>query len=256
MKHPIGYATNRDKAALLAECGYDYLETSLHALAELTEEEFARQTAQIAASGLQVPVVNGFFGAGFAFGGPGYDREQNRAYLRLVCERMQRLGVTTAVLGSGAARRLDEAYGLERGRAQFEQLVGDALTALEPAGIRLGLEVLCAKETNYLTRVSEALELVRLVDHPLLGIVWDLYHTEQMGEKPQLSADADKLFHVHISNPVTRVMPTGDDRIDYAGFARLLDGLGYAGRVSIECTTPPEAAALRGCLKRLREAGL
>ena len=107
-----------------------------------------------------------------------------------------------------------------------------------PRGVRLGLET----HGDFAT-AEGAVEIVRLADHPSLGIVWDAANTVAAGEPVAVSAKRlePHLLHVHLrdARPVEgerfwHPVLAGRGRVPFDEVVGSLRALRYAGWVSFE----------------------
>ncbi|MDI7276043.1 MAG: TIM barrel protein, partial [Anaerolineae bacterium] len=100
-------------------------------------------------------------------------------------------------------------------------------------GVAIALEPLRRAETNLVHTVAEAVEIVRPLGHPQVGVLADYYHMQQEQEPlANLLSAGDLLRHVHVSDP-DRLAPTGGH--DLTDFFSHLRRAGYRARVSVEC---------------------
>ena len=128
---------------------------------------------------------------------------------------------------SSAAERerdLDVVAGVLRGLGRYG----------EARGVSLGIETLNRFETSFLNTTEQALELVRRVDHPNIGLCLDLFHLgiEEKSLGHALRAAGRHLKHVQVAENDRGTPGTG--QLGWVEFARALKDIGYDGRVVIE----------------------
>ena len=81
-------------------------------------------------------------------------------------------------------------------------------------------------------------------------MLYDLYHSAMMGERPQevLRGRVDRVVHLHLADTHRRAEPgTGD--LDWRGWLDWIEGQGYAGFVGLEyrpSSTTLESLRFRG----------
>jgi len=88
---------------------------------------------------------------------------------------------------------------------------------------------------NFLQTTQMAAEMCRLIDSPMLKILYDVYHM-QINEGDicnTLTRYADQLGHIHIADVPGRHEP-GTGEINYPKVLKHLEGLGYTGLVGYE----------------------
>ena len=148
-------------------------------------------------------------------------------------------GASIAVLGSGGARRLQKEYGENRGKRAIPLVFCHASAIMGEKGIRVVIEPLNRKESNYILSVPEAMAIAQAVDSPFGGVLCDYYHMGQEGESPAvLPAVKSRLWHCHIAHPVTRQAPLPGDGARYEELAAALKQCEYKGNITFEGTCP------------------
>ncbi len=238
-KMKLGVCTSLDNAGVLARLGYDYIETALSAVAAMPEEEFQNARRALDGSGLRCEAMNGMLPGDLPVVGEAADLARAESYLSVAFARAEQLGARVIVFGSGGSRRVPEGFSW----AQAWRQLRDYLTLTDRLagehGLDIAIESLRREECNILNRVSEAVELVALLDLPHVGVLGDTYHMHCEGEPLTALADAGELlWHVHTACPEGRVCPKHGDPADrqgeYKELFAVLNKMGYAGRVSIE----------------------
>ena len=138
----IGCTGMPPEAAQIKKVGFDYLEVNITALVQAEEEEFFRWQRQLESCGLPVRAGNCFLPGDWPLSREGFDPQENRRYIEKAACRLHKLGAQIAVLGSGGARRLSQAYGIERGKRQFSLFFHMASAIMGEKGIRVVIEPL------------------------------------------------------------------------------------------------------------------
>jgi hydroxypyruvate isomerase len=108
----------------------------------------------------------------------------------------------------------------------------------EASGVTLLLENLNSRVDHvghYLDSASEALDIVDEVDHPAVRVLYDLYHSVVMGERPEdvLAGRLDRVAHVQIADVPGRHEP-GTGTVDWPAALGWLWAAGYRGRIGLE----------------------
>lgn len=113
------------------------------------------------------------------------------------------------------------------------------------AGITLGIEPLNRFECYLCNHVASALEVVRRVDHPSLGMLYDTHHMhiEEKDVADAIRRAGKHITHVHTSEN-DRGRP-GSGQVNWADTFRTLKEIDYDGWLMIESfgRTDPEFAA-------------
>ena len=126
----------------------------------------------------------------------------------------------------------------------------------EQAGCALWLESLNTRRDHpgyTLSSTEAALEIVREVNHPMLGLVLDCYHMALMGEDvcAMLREAFPFLGHVHVAGTAERG-ELDRSELDYRRVAATLQSLDYQGYVALEfAPRGPEEAAIRRAIEIL-----
>ena len=102
------------------------------------------------------------------------------------------------------------------------------------AGVRIAYEVLNRYETNLINTASQAMELMRIVDHPAVGVHLDCFHMalEEDDQGDAIRSVGEKLYHLH-ANASHRGVP-GRGLNDWQDIARSLRDIQYSGYVVFE----------------------
>jgi len=130
-------------------------------------------------------------------------------------------------------------------RARCAEVLHAAAEEARGAGIRMAVEFLNRFECYFLTTAAEARELVRRVDHPALGMLYDTHHAhiEEKDTGTSIRDCAGEIAHVHVSENDRGIPGTGQVAWDEA--FRALEEIGYDGWLVVEAFSrlDPEFAA-------------
>lgn len=147
----------------------------------------------------------------------------------------KRLGTTLLIAQAG-----DELPDRPRAeqRAALVTALGRAADLLAGSGVRIALEPLNTLVDHpgyYLDSTREGLDIVDEVGRPEIGLLYDLYHSMVMGERPQevLEGRVDRILHIHLADHPGRSEP-GSASLDLAGGLGYLLDNGYAGLAGLE----------------------
>ncbi len=162
-------------------------------------------------------------------------RKATAEYLALLARVCRQLGGHLLVFGSPQQRSLLPSVS----KAQAAEFAADVFRQAAPAfadnEVLLCLEPLTLKETDFINTCDEAVEIIRLVDHPSMALHQDV--------KAMLGAESSpiseiihrhkkncKHFHVNDSN----LLGPGMGATDYHPILRALIESNYSGWVSVE----------------------
>lgn len=257
----FGYNAEPKDAPILAELGYDYMETGLSGIAALDEDEFSRQKQGLLATPLRAEVLNILLPPELKVVGDSYSRQAVEDYLSRALPRAKELGAELVVFGSGGAKRIPDGFEYTRAMEQLRDFVSLLAKKAKEYDLVFPIEALRREECNCINSLKEARELMESAHSPRIRMLADLYHMEAVGETPaDMQALGDTLAHVHIARPQSRTSPTPQDGYDYAPFFAALAQMGYGARISFEGkveSLQSEAAVCLDYLKQLcRQSGL
>ena len=241
----IGVCASPDKAAFLAELGYDYFESNFSWLASLDEEALRANTALIERCGLPAEAYNIFFRGGMKLYAKDGDQDpllsEIAAYAEGAFARAAAWGGKIAVIGSGFVRGIPEGMTRDEVEPQFARVLTVCGEVAGRHGMRVVVEPLSRRDCSYIHTVEEAAAVARLAAHPAVGVLVDFYHASESGEDPAcIPAFADLLWHVHYGRPVDRWAPIPGDEDALSSLAALLRRCPQAERVSLECSWHPD----------------
>jgi len=162
-------------------------------------------------------------------------RKATADYLMLLARACRQLGGHIMVFGSPQQRSLLPGISKQQAAEFAADVFRQAAPAFADNEVVLCLEPLTAKETDFINTCDEALEIVRLVDHPSMALHQDV--------KAMLGAEWTpipkiidrhkkncKHFHVNDSN----LLGPGMGSTDYHPIFRALIESNYRGWVSVE----------------------
>lgn len=239
--------------AVIKAAGYDYFEFNFTVLSAMSEQEFGELEQTVRQLGFYGETFNCFFPGNIALVGPNIDLDAVRAHAHKALERAVRLGGKVAVIGSGKARSVPEGYDADLAAEQFCTVVRLCADIAVQYGLKVAVEPLNVRETNFINTVEDCVALCRRLDHPNVGVLVDFFHTYVNGEPVDaVLAAKDLLTHVHYCSP-DRGMPDEKDADITRQWAQALRACGYDGRISLEGVYKPDFEAdIRGAREMCR----
>jgi D-psicose/D-tagatose/L-ribulose 3-epimerase len=189
-------------------------------------------------------------------------RARTLEVVRRLVELCADLGGRYLVHGSPKQRRLEPGRKAE-GRAWAAEAFAAAAEAAGAAGLVYCVEPLAAEETNYLTSVAEAAELIRTISHPALRTMVDCAAATRGDDGDPATLlrrwlPTGLIAHVH-ANDTSRRGP-GEGGLAFRPILAALRDSGYEGTIGVEPFVyepdGPACAAraigyLRGCLEEV-----
>ena len=165
------------------------------------------------------------------------DRAVRQATAKYVIELGQAcadFGGDFMVFGSPAQRNLQEGVTREQAYENAAEVFKQALPAFADRGVRIAMEPLTPKETNFVNTCAEAVELIERVGEPNFVLHQDvkamLSEPTPIPELIHQFAKVTKHFHVNDDN----LLGPGMGRTDYHPIVKALLDTGYSGWVSVE----------------------
>lgn len=149
-----------------------------------------------------------------------------------------------AAAKKAGASRLITQVGQDTGAPRCEQhasivaALKDAKPILEESGIIIMIEPLNTYVDHlgyYLWSSAEAFDIVREVDHPLVKVVYDIYHQQVMEGNiiPNVTNNLDCIAHLHSAgHPGRHELQFGEN--DYNVIFKAVDSAGYTGACGLE----------------------
>lgn len=255
----FGVCTSIDKAKMCLDAGFDFIEVTACGMWAKTDEELD----EIAALNLPIYSANCMFPTFYPgteerirVVGPERNEEFLNAYYGEVMRKCAKVGIKTVVFGSGGQRRIPEGVSIEEGLAQYRQVCTSIADEAKKYGITIVVEPLNYTETNSINTVKDGFEQAKLINHPNVKLLMDIYHVLKNEEDIDYSDELVKsLYHVHWSNPETRKLPQEVTEWQKKFRDILING-GFEGVISIETGSPQseeEAKNARQVLKELFE---
>lgn len=246
----IGIATQLNNDSALARSGYAFIvETVGNTVSpKIADADFEERLTVL--KNLKTPVyaLNIFIPGDLKLVGPEVDEQAILNYTQNVFRRSKLAGIKLIVWGSGGARRIPEGYSREKARQEFIQVAKKVAAQAEQYEIILALENLNQQETNFITTVVEALQIVKDVNHPNFKLCADIYHMLRENEPASVLLTAKGyLIHCDIAEKENRT-PPGVKGDDFREYLRVLWKIKYTGKLVLECrwnNLPMEAEAAR-----------
>lgn len=250
-------------AACVAELGYQGLELAPFTLCQRVTDLSAAERRQIRrtveGAGLAVVGLHWLLAhtEGLQLNDPHPAvRRRTEQYLLALIDFCAEVGGQVLVFGSPQQRNLRPGWSREQAWQSTAEIMGRCGQRAQERGVIFCLEPLSSQETDFISSVDEAVELVRQVNHPGLQMMVDV---KAMAQNPRPVAEqiwlAHPLFrHVHVNDP--NLLGPGMGEVDFRPILATLKELEYAGWLSVEVfdfSPGPERIA-RESLVNLKEA--
>jgi len=163
------------------------------------------------------------------------------------------LGGKVMVFGS-PKQRSAAGMSVERARGLFVEGLRGVSPGLEQAGVKLLVEALSPEQTNLITDLAEAAEVIAAVGSPWVSGMFDFHNAREEKLSPALllSERFSLIEHVHL-NTRDGSYPKSADTVYKEAF-RVLRRRGYGGWVSLEIFhfDEPPASVLETTMRTIR----
>jgi len=161
-------------------------------------------------------------------------RKRTATYLKELAHACADFGGEVLVLGSPAQRNLTQDMTREEGMVNAAEVLREVAPVLADRQVKLCLEPLTPKETNFMMTCAEAMDLVHLVDHPQVCLHQDV--KAMLSEPtpiPELIARyRPHVGHFHVND--SNLLGPGMGETDFTPIFAALLKHGYDGWVSVE----------------------
>lgn len=234
----IGVVQNLENDSLLKSFGYRYLVESVNKLISprsVSDDQFQGNVQKIKKLDVPLYALNIFIPGELKVVGPEVNEEAVLAYVEGVFKRCNVAGVDRIIWGSGGSRRVPDGFDREKATAQFVSIAKKIAVLAGKHKITLALENLNSTETNFITTVAEALDVVKKVDHKSLRLCVDVYHMLKESESPaSIEKTKGYVIYCEVAEKEGRT-PPGIHGDDFTPYFAALRKINYSGKIMIEC---------------------
>ena len=167
--------------------------------------------------------------------GPEVNEAAVLAYVEKVFDRCRTAGVTHIIWGSGGSRRVPEGFDPAKAKEQFVSIAKKIASLASRYNITLALENLNSTETNFITTVADALDVIKKVNHKNLRLCVDVYHMLKENESPaSIEKTKGYVIYCEVAEKEGRT-PPGTQGDNFRPYFTALKKIGYRGKIMIEC---------------------
>ncbi len=237
-KPEIGIVQDLENDSLLRASGYRYLiESTAKCFSPLkvSEQQFQEKLSSIEKLKIPLFAVNLFIPGELKVIGPTVDEAAILTYTEKVLQRCKTADVKMITWGSGGSRRLPDGFDPIKAKEQFIYIAKKVAIQAAQYNIMLALENLNSTETNFITTLQDALDVVKKVDHPNFRLCADIYHMLKENENPAIiEKGKGYIVHCEIAEKEKRT-PPGTKGDDFRPYLKALKKIKYKGKIILEC---------------------
>ena len=251
----IGVVQNIENDSLLHSFGYRCIIESANKILSprnVSDQQFKDQLQIIKKLPAPLFACNLFLPGDLKVVGSNVNEQAVLTYVEIVLQRAEEANLKMIIWGSGGSRGVPEGFDRAKAKDQFISIAEKIAALAEKYNIILALENLNRTECNFINSVSEALEIVKAVDHKNLRLCIDLYHMAKEGESPDVIATTKKyVVYCEVAEKENRT-PPGVHGDDFTPYFSELKKINYAGKIVIECRWDNIAMPGNGAYQALR----
>ena len=162
-------------------------------------------------------------------------RQRASDYLKVLGRMCATLGGEILVLGSPAQRNLEDGISTQQAMSNATEVLQSVMPTYADAGVKLCMEPLTTKETNFVNTCAEAMELIHMVDHPNICLHQDV--KAMLGAENETISELvfrhkNDVGHFHVND--TNLLGPGMGETDFTPIMSALIESNYSGWVSVE----------------------
>lgn len=162
-------------------------------------------------------------------------RKDTCEYLKLLAQTCAALGGSVLVFGSPQQRNLLPGVSRSDALNYAAEVFREAMPVFADHDVRLCMEPLTPKETDFINTCAEAVELMSLVDHPAFVLHQDvkaMLGAEQDSIPDLIHRYRDVCGHFHVND--TNLLGPGMGETDFHPIFQALLDVDYQGWISVE----------------------
>lgn len=257
----IGCTVTLSDYSIADRAGFDFIEISGRNVVALDERGFRDLRKKIQDGRLSCKGFNAYCPKEIVIAGPGFSLSRAKEFAKRSRDRAALLGIHHVGIGSPFSRSLPIGFNRELAFQQATSFFEATADIFAEVGVIVCVEALAKCYCNFINTVSEAVQIVRVVNRINFKAVIDFYNMEMEGEADQdLLPFVQEIAHVHISddagNPTRRWFLKKEKGNLHVERVRKLLNNGYSGDITLEVDLPLTMGAARQSLEVLRSVSV
>ncbi len=230
-----------DVLAFAKQVGYEAVEIAPFTLAEtaydISQAERERIRSVAEGIGIEIAGLHWLFVSpkGLHVNGPNAVlRRQTLDHLCELIHLCSDLGGSNMIIGSPQQRHVEDEVGFDQAFAWTVESYKVAAALAGEKGVMLCFEPLNSNITNFIRNPTEAMELVRAVDHPNFHMMVDVCSSsiEDLDIPAEIRAHSEYIHHIHTNDDNGYSPGSGD--ADYPAIIQALRDVGFDSYLSVE----------------------
>jgi sugar phosphate isomerase/epimerase len=238
---------------IFEKAGYDFIEIPMAPIMDLSAPDFKHLVSWFRTLKIPIEVSNNLFPATIRLIGPEAKKNVALDYIKRAAERASMIGIKILAFGSPSAKNIPPGFSYNCACEQLLDLLYAFNDIVEAQDITIVLEPINSKESNFIVRGHEGLEIVEKLNLNHIKLMIDYYHLCMENEDIAILQKAKHfLWHLHIASSKNRLFPKPGDGEDYKRILTILKRNGYTKRISIEAYSKNLPVDAEVSLKLLR----
>ena len=221
----------------VAAAGYETITLPGVELAEMDGDAYRQARDTLRRGPLALHSINSFCPPSLRLTGADFSARQLEDYARRLFGRASELGAAYIGIGGPVSRSTRPGEDPVRALEELKNTLSLLCRLGREYGLSILLEAVCSLECNLVTYTHEAAGMVRELEEPNLGLVYDIYHAHMMHEDPAYvleAADLIRVVHIAQDQGGKRIYLRESFMDEYLPYIRALHSAGYAGEVNME----------------------
>lgn len=221
--------------------GYDGLEIAPFTLAnsvfEISDKE--RERIKNLAEKYELEIIGTHWllvkPEGLSISSPDSDlRKKTSSYFEELVRFTSDIGGKIMVLGSPKQRSISQGQTRQQVIDYFKEVIKKPLEVAREREITICLEPLARKETNFVNTASEAISIIKEINHPNLKLILDVkaMSDEQRPYSEIINEGKEYLAHFHANDE--NLLGPGFGKVDFVPIIEALKKISYKGYLSVE----------------------
>lgn len=163
-------------------------------------------------------------------------RSRTIDYMHELIDLSGDLGGPYMIFGSPSQRSTSEGQTVEEAMERFADGLAAVGDHAQKRDVMVLVEPLSSDQTDVVNTLAEAMEVVKMADHPAISTMFDFHNTVDETEPMDVLIEkyAEHIHHVQIQEMDGRHLGTGDAETEFVPAFQAFKDVGYDGWISLE----------------------